>query len=160
MSPSLHALKQWVLDHLRYDADLNDFHKLATATMMATSQQNLAAYNPNLPNEAALRCCVSSLSRFLQNDKFPGWGEMGKWNFCASVVGNDMESVRIVLQALKCSCDKNWKGGRPSARPPVQHLQLHYDTGHDDSHSGNHQRTALHVDIQHSASSPPPKPIR
>ncbi|GMH82767.1 hypothetical protein TL16_g09373 [Triparma laevis f. inornata] len=107
MSPSLLALKQWVYANLSYISDHPSYHQLANSTMLAISMKNLPAYNPNLPEEAALRCSVMALSRYLSNDKFPGWGEMGRWDFCQMVVERDLKSVSILLLALKSACEKN-----------------------------------------------------
>ena len=48
-----------------------------------------------------------ALSRYLCNDKFPGWGEMGKWNFCQMIVSRDVKCVSILLLSLKSACEKN-----------------------------------------------------
>lgn len=116
MSPSLLALKQWVYANLSYISDHPSYHQLANSTMLAISMKNLPAYNPNLPEEAALRCSVMALSRYLSNDKFPGWGEMGRWNFCQMVVERDLKSVSILLVSFEFQTEHASTNARTNAR--------------------------------------------
>lgn len=117
MSMSLVALYQWVLDNLHCNPYSNDWHSLAEATILATGS-SIPCYSKTLAPPSALRCCVSHLHRVLVNDKFPGWHEMGKWNFVSRVEDGDESANRIIYEALKgcfikTSC--KGKGGKEAA---------------------------------------------
>ncbi|GMH50180.1 hypothetical protein TrVE_jg698 [Triparma verrucosa] len=174
MSPSLLALKQWVYSNLSYISDHPDYHQLANSTMRATSLMSLPAYNPHLPEEAALRCSVMALSRYLCNDKFPGWGEMGKYNFCQMVKERDVKSVSILLLALKSACEKNKNfdtgsrgNNRGTAAMTTAVIEHHSrqddpssrDDHHDHTYDHDHDHGHHHLhNPHHEHSSQPPKP--
>ena len=111
-SPSLIALYQWVLDTLQYSPFSRDWHSLADATILATGS-SIPCYSKALPPSSALRCCVGHLHRILVNDKFPGWEEMGKFNFVSRVEDGDDAANRILMECVKGAYLKtHYKGAK------------------------------------------------
>jgi len=97
---SLVALYQWILDTMSHSPFSGDYHSLATATTLATGS-SIPCYSKGLPPSSALRCCVNHLHRILVNDRFPGWEQMGKWDFVARIEDGDEAANRILYECLK-----------------------------------------------------------
>ena len=153
---TLHYLRQWTLTNLNYSATSTSYHSLATATLKCLPPQTtLPAYNPNLPNPAALRCVVSALSRYLQNDKFPGWSDLGTWNFCACVEGGDVEAGKILLTALKRAREKTERGRKQNEKrtPPPRSPGTDCTTvrGDDREPAGDRPRHTISVSVESRA---------
>ena len=154
--PSLIALKQWVLDHLDYDVDSRDYHKLVRATKSATGALP-PAYNKNLSMEGALRTAISSLSRHLLNHKFAGMELMAKWNFLSMVMDEDEEAIFVLSTALKAAAMLfNESAAKTGDSSSSHHTQVMNKLLEKERHHSSSSSSSSNAASQ--PPSPPPKP--